>query len=1437
MADRHCKRVLRHRLLCLAVAGTLTAGLAAENERALVLHLPFDGTAEPAVGKQLGTPKVVGQPTYVEGKHGQAICLTDGVHLVVPLPPAIKQGEFTIAFWMKPLWHAQDDMPHPILDIPATPESYDQVGWAPRQLLISKGWSETIAPNHFYGVVDPGGAMQHLKPNTWVHITLGFSASGSFRVGYVNGEGMRRPEKSLEPPYAYQNLMWLGSRADGKGGADIILDDVRVYNYAATQADVSAIAGVEFPPPRDYLLLGTRFEPDKVVETPHTKWAKPYAGGRLRIICIGEGVRARDFAELTQRLDAELIAVTGPPINGFTLKNPESFQAMGRQVEAHLEKGGIDCVVLGSFGWNLFQESTRAAILDFVRTGGGVLFAAPRCAGPAPGEGRSTNAGAGLWLGWANTPEGKPVEAMVDRLDRVDEEYLTATIPWHRNTHFATHMERQEPWMLFRGGTCGKGRVLLYDVHTDSTYGWVSLTPALCWMGSFDALDYDYAVGVAAKAVLWAAGRDSLTRIQSVCYGTSYLFFRKVPIGLQGRWQVTVMNLGTQPVRAQIRLRVRTRVPAVPFTAERGITLQPGPNRIDLKHTMDRIGCVFADASVVIDGKVADWASAAVKTVHGNPWFTGLTADQEAYSPGDRPRITARFALKTYGKAYGEAGALKWRLLDCYGRVSARGDREVTFNPYDQMAAEATWSLPAMDGRNLSCSLIVDLVRKDTVTDQRVLVLRCLRQKVDDFIFCSYSGPDSSVPNGIGAVFMRDRYGLDGVGVHMSGNPLCDGPDLMTDLFRASLDAAVKLNLRPWVYATHLGGGFDQEKQRDVDWSDPRFRSDLHDELQRIARLCQPYSPLFYSLGDEVKQGPPEAGPSGHETEAFRRFLKRKYGTIDALNGAWQSEYKLWRDITAPTPEVRASGAYDRALVTELRSFRDTMFADLVDVGVQAIQSVDPGAHVGTEGIFGLTHHYGSFDYSKLCRTATFMGQYALGMEMDMVRSFQKPDDLLGCWYNYRKLDREYSLFGPWHVLLRGCRVFGWYTLYEGTHYTALNPDFTLFEQFAWTWEELEPLLAGIGKLVLGLQRDHAGVYVLYEQANLDRHSPCFLSMMVMTTLLRDIGLQHGFISSAQIDAGRLAQPEVRALVLPRPFTMRPATATAIKAFVEGGRAVIADESVALSDGFKRYDVSPLQELFPEPSALKGPMLPQAEQDVAAWKAHEKAVGKGATLCFGSVAGDYRRKRLQPSAALMRKVVADFLAARGIAADFTVRPEKTPFLPLDVVSYTDGSSRYTGLQREYKLVDDSPQAFTVTGPSEAHIYDVRRGRYLGLSAKATVELEVARGALLAFLPYKAVGLDLVGLSPAHRQGDRVTLRINLRVEGGKPAGGVLRLEVIDPTGAKLLPLCSKVRSSGGMALTDLQLAHNDPVGTYTLRVTDIATGTAATQQFEVVAAP
>ena len=194
----------------------VNAGRAAEG---LVLRLPFDGDYNSTVGEGVAQP--FNSPQFVEGKFGRAVKLEGSACLAHAVPDCVRQGEFTLSFWIKPLWDKDDGVAHPLLVIPNDPRKRDKIGWGPNEYLLSKGFSDVIAPDYLYGVANSVCAKQ-LKRGEWTHVMVGFSAKEKLRADYFNGRGGRSawtPE-SLD---CHGDQLWLGSRGDKFGGGDFVL--------------------------------------------------------------------------------------------------------------------------------------------------------------------------------------------------------------------------------------------------------------------------------------------------------------------------------------------------------------------------------------------------------------------------------------------------------------------------------------------------------------------------------------------------------------------------------------------------------------------------------------------------------------------------------------------------------------------------------------------------------------------------------------------------------------------------------------------------------------------------------------------------------------------------------------------------------------------------------------------------------------------------------------------------------------------------------------------------------------------------------------------------------------------------------------------------------------------------------------------------------------
>ena len=406
-----------------------------------------------------------------------------------------------------------------------------------------------------------------------------------------------------------------------------------------------------------------------------------------------------------------------------------------------------------------------------------------------------------------------------------------------------------------------------------------------------------------------------------------------------------------------------------------------------------------------------------------------------------------------------------------------------------------------------------------------------------------------------------------------------------------------------------------------------------------------------------------------------------------------------------------------------------------------------------------------------------------------MLRSFKRPGAMLGCWFNYTRNDEGYSRSGPWQALLHGSDALGWFDVFDGSYYSLFNPDFTPTFNFKNSSEELKPILEGLGDLVLSARRHDAGIRILYNYVNLDRGARDFAVSQRIYRLLADANIQFDYLGVDDVAAGAL--DGVTLLVVAGNSTADTPVAEAIRKFAAKGGGVLGE--------------------------FRPAYLPESPR----------------SLYLGGRLDQYGPERLTPEGAATRQAVLDFTAACGAAPLCSVKAKDGVYRPVAKVDYRDGDDRYALLLRDHRTPDQAPADFVVDGFGEAEVYDCREGKYLGRSSQALKTLLPARGALLAFLPYRAKGLRLTGAKPQCRPGELLKLRPTLDFEGKTPGAGVFRVEVMNPAGEPVPILCSNLHTLGGVAELPLQFAHNDPPGTWAITVRDIATGTVGKVSFEL----
>ena len=117
------------------------------------------------------------------------------------------------------------------------------------------------------------------------------------------------------------------------------------------------------------------------IATPHVAWARPFAGGTIKVLVIGPYTGQRETVELAQRLQVRYTVVStyrdialgsdspgsgDPETPHFPdTREPAVLERLRRAVAEH-----HDVIVLARFRWDLLPADVRYAILRAVKLGG-----------------------------------------------------------------------------------------------------------------------------------------------------------------------------------------------------------------------------------------------------------------------------------------------------------------------------------------------------------------------------------------------------------------------------------------------------------------------------------------------------------------------------------------------------------------------------------------------------------------------------------------------------------------------------------------------------------------------------------------------------------------------------------------------------------------------------------------------------------------------------------------------------------------------------------------------------------------------------------------------------------------------------------------------------------------------------------------------------------
>ena len=397
-----------------------------------------------------------------------------------------------------------------------------------------------------------------------------------------------------------------------------------------------------------------------------------------------------------------------------------------------------------------------------------------------------------------------------------------------------------------------------------------------------------------------------------------------------------------------------------------------------------------------------------------------------------------------------------------------------------------------------------------------------------------------------------------------------------------------------------LRDGFKKTRSKEYCSRQPSLEDPANDEAEKgraaaVAERCAMLKPLGYDLRDEATYSISSACPhdfdfSDVSMAAFRKWLKAKYGTLEALNAEWETKFASWDQVFPLMTDEIQEREFKRIARANLapwadhREYNDDTFASAIARYRDAIRAIDPGAPVGISGT-QMPSAWGGFDFWKLCNVIGWIEHYDCNGSREMIRSFLPRRYPAIAAMPYKSVDVGISRM--WYFALHGDSG-GLVWPYSGndTSNTLLldvkDGNISLTKLGENLREIFREARGGIPCLLRRADpvADHVGI--LHSQASLRAdwmfevkrdgeswynryssfeggHNYAAAGREGFCKLIEDLGVQYSYISSSQVASGELLKRDVKLFVIPRGMALSKAEIEALAAFVEAGGVLVTD--------------------------------------------------------------------------------------------------------------------------------------------------------------------------------------------------------------------------------------------------------------------------------------
>ena len=1189
------------------------------------------------------------------------------------------------------------------------------------------------------------------------------------------------------------------------------------------------------------------------VVTPHIKWGKPYYRGPLRVFMLTDQMQGRDIIELKQRLQIECItplAIVNKRLFTGDLYGKYTTEMAVFDLTTRLKKKDFDVIVIGG-GCQIWTAKQRKMVADLVRGGVGLVWTSA----PTPEELKDV-----LPLDAPNTIRYRcawqpPIVKNHPVTLQLPLELLPRTkVQTSKLAEGATVLaeaadgHRRLPLVAVKEAP-GHGRVVQMAFGSS----WQSPGAAYGGIVPFDEMDarepypyWEYWYSMVARAILWA-GRHEAPAQPIV----SKLDCKPVPGQLAGctlevGLTAAVADLPEPQVELVLRDSYATEIARAtrPWKGE-SLSFELGP--------VVGTGRYFVDLRFTAQGKAVSWGTYGFVAKGGS----GLRAvklnrdkDTDVFNDGEEIAVIAEVTNPAPGVQ------IVGQLYDGFERLLST----------TAVAAQAQTqlSLPAVRPLHPGGILVTRLVKdnKTLSINKRYVTLmpaKWAAQEWDDF---------TGIVWGVLGAYQRSWLGrakadiMRGLGYN-AHNAIARWAPIdsvwPTRLgFRLVSMNTLKTSHDPKndeaTRAKYRESGNKLDLVRKPSLSDPEFLRATREKADKAVRSMSPFKPLAYNFGDEVAYAPNglDYDFSPHALAEMREWLKTQYPSLDALNKEWEAEFKTWAEVMPDTArEAVASGRYARW--ADLRLFACTSVAKFHRELIAEMKKTDPKARYGLSGT-QVPYPYNAMDWAQLGSVFSYHSNYWGGGELPHLHIDATPGCRFAQWNGYSSKG-DLARHRTWQRFLCGQAGVSFYE-----QFSMLNPDLRPSQSGRDIADATRDMRTGLTKLLLKgrLEKDRIAIYYSMPSilgSSITGHGAHKHHRYGWLWAVKDCGIMPRYITYLDVRKSGISRKDFDVLILPRTMAMSPEEVEAVKAFVRDGGTVLTDALPAVLSGHcRKLRNGALDEVFgvrhenaSKPDGPAGQLTVTGTAEglsVDTWEQGTQLSTRRVKLAGGQALGKmgdtpalivhrfgqgkacylnlsmakYLDYRAEGNEAAMRERIRRILTWAGARQTIqAVTPNGTPIDKLEIFRHVVGPTTIAG----FVLDADVSREAKITFPKAGHVYDVRKGTYLGNGQTFQVSLPHRDALLLAHVPYEVKSVTI--RTNAADAGEQAT--VSFRIEAsGKTSSHCLRLEVISPKGEPIAHLAQNVLAENGTATTTIPFALNDPPGDYTISARDVTSG-------------